>query len=578
MLLSIVTGTYNRYKYLRQMVESARHQIPRHIAYEFVVVDGGSNDLTLKWIGHEFVHVAEGTPTWLRSVPNLTLVQHGRLLGAIPAFCDGARAAKGDYVILANDDVVFHPGSILRAIAHLEDNRQCGMVAFADNRSQQMGHARGHRTEVMPAINAHGETVGVTYGQVAMVRRWLGDVCGWWGDKDPVMKKARTYGGDNYLSARIWEHGYTVDAVKGCAVDDLIPADNLRSGNGGRSARNDSRLYNMRYPKGPKIAEEPLVPNRQPERLRVIVADIHEPRLPARDAKEYGLSEAMSQQALTWQVDYVNDDTNLVDAVTTWQPHLLLTQAHGTDRINAGVLSRCKEAKPDLVVVNWNGDAHEKGLIKEDILEMLGYVDLQTVVNTAQPVRDTYEQRGVKWAYWQIGYKDPAAPYSGVAPKHDVLFMGNCYNDERHHLIEALDKAAGTGLGLYGSCPGATGNTHYDFAHQRALYEAATITVSDVFPNTEGFVSNRLFQALSAGAFVLQQHSPKLDEYTGLKAGVHYIEWRNLRELELLIAEWMKKPAKERNRIAKAGKTYVRKHFSYDAQVTKLWGLLEEIA
>lgn len=119
MLVSIVSGTYDRLESLVRMVESARACVPFGIAYEIVIVDGGSQDGTIQWCGRQ---------------KDIRLIQHGELRGAINAFCDGAKAAQGDYVILANDDITFLPGSILAAIVHMETNEHCGAVAFMDDR------------------------------------------------------------------------------------------------------------------------------------------------------------------------------------------------------------------------------------------------------------------------------------------------------------------------------------------------------------------------------------------------------------------------------------------------------------
>src|SRR6185436_1092951 len=124
-----------------------------------------------------------------------------------------------------------------------------------------------------------------------------------------------------------------------------------------------------------------------------------------------------------------------------------------------------------------------------NILEALHEVDLQTIINLK--VIPVYEREGIRAAYWQIGYKDPGAPYQGDVVAHQVLFQGNCYDDRRTAIVEAL-RSTGLEVGVYGSCPGAIGNSHYDFAYSRALYEHCTLTVSDTYPNTEGFVSNRL--------------------------------------------------------------------------------------
>jgi len=556
MLISIVSGTYNRLSHLRGMIESVRAQIPRHIDYEIVIVDGGSTD---------------GTIDWLRKQSDVRLLEHGALRGAIKAFCDGAEIARGDYVVMANDDIEFHPLSLMRAVAYLETHRTCGGVAFADNRISKMTEHTGYRTASMPAVSPSGESIGVVYAQVGMFRRWLGEKVGWWGADDPIMRKALTYGGDNYLSSRCWELGYSIDAVEGCTVEDLIPRDNLRAINTARG-RQDGETYYHRFPRGPRIQLHPKTANPQRERMRIVAMPIYEPRFPGRENKEYGLSESLAKTGLCWEIDFVNEDFNLPAIIGAWQPHVLITQIHAVNEITVDLLKSARRTKPDIVIVNWNGDAHEKGLIAPSILEVLREVDLQTVVNAA--VLPVYKKEGIPAAYWQIGYKDPAFLHVGECPAHEVLFLGNCYNAEREALVAALQESEAE-VALYGSCPGAIGNTHYDFAKSRALYERCTIAISDTFPNTEAFVSNRLFQALSAGAFVLQQYSPRLDEFNGLVAGEHYIEWRTLDELKTLIAEWRQPECAERRKaIAESGKAYVRAHFNYDAQVRKLWNLL----
>jgi hypothetical protein len=437
-----------------------------------------------------------------------------------------------------------------------------------------------YRVMGMPAMSIEGRAVGVTYAQVGLFRRWLGERVGWWGDQDAIMKQARTYGGDNYLSSRIWELGYSVDPVEECRINDLIPRDGLREKNTSAGSQ-DSAQYYARYPKGAQLQSYPQVPNPQRERMRILLLDIHEPRLPARAAKEYGLAEALSQCGLVWHVDYINEGCDLAAAVRAWQPHVMITQMHDAERINAASLSAARAERPDMVVVNWNGDAHEHGLVSPDIMEALQHVDLQTVVNAK--VLHIYEPAGIHAAYWQIGWKAPAAPYEGEVPSYEVLWQGNCYNEERKALIAALRSVRigrrKLNLGIYGGCPGADGNTHYDFAHQAALYEKAMITIGDTYPNTEAFVSNRVFQALGAGAFLLQQHSVNLDKYTGILPGVHYVEWRDLADLVKQIKFWLQpEQAEARQKIAEAGCAFVRENFNYDAQVRKLWGLLDVVA
>lgn len=556
-VLSIVTGTYNRHVHLGAMIDSARRNIPRHIPHEFVIVDGGSTDSTIEWCQRE---------------SDIRLILQGELRGAIPAFCEGARAARGDYILLANDDVTFCEYSIMRALAYLESHPVCGAVAFADTRAAQMGQGQGYQVLGMPAIGTDGKSAWVPYAQVGLFRRWLGDLAGWWGADDSIMNQSRTYGGDNYLSSRIWEMGYSVDAVEGCNCDDGIVRDGLRDISA-RTARTDSKAYYTRFPRGAQLRANPTHPNPQTERLRILVVPIYEPNFPGRRNLEYGLSEALTRYGLTYEWDFVNEPGDLIAHVQAWQPHLLIVQLHDALRITVGELSRARAACPTMAVVNWNGDAHEAGLISPEIIELLHYVDLQTVVNAA--VLPTYAAVGIRAVYWQIGYKDPAHPFSGNVPIWDVLFLGNCYNNERRELASTLKSLPRLKIGIYGNCPLSDGNTHYDFAFSRALYEKCKVAISDTFPGGVGYVSNRLFQALAAGAFVLQQHVPEMEQWNGLIPGVHYIEWHTLDELFKLCKEWTKtKRYDQRRKIADAGRDFVRANFSYDRQVEKLWDLL----
>lgn len=555
MLLSIVTGTFDRIGPLQRMIDSVRTQLPRGLSYEVVVVDGGSSD---------------GTQAWCKEQADVRLIEHGELRGAIRAFCDGANAAQGDYVVLANDDVTFYRYGLLTAIRYLETTPTCGAVAFEDNRESLLkGTGDDYRVLGIGATTPDGRKTMVNYAQVGMFRRELGNAAGWWGADDPIMGQARTYGGDCYLSARLWEMGYSVDAVPGCRVRDYIQRDGLREYNN-NSGSADSKAYYTRFPTvqlTPYLNVYPAA-----ERLRFLHLPIYEQRYPAHLNKEYGMTDALGKIGLTLELDYLNEgDYDFVELVRAWQPDLMLTQIQGAGpKMTKYMLSAARCAAPQMTVVNWNGDAHEQGLTAPAVLDLLRFVDLQTTINAA--VLPVYEQEGIRAAYWQIGFKDPAKS-AGKVPSWDVVFQGNCYNPERDALVQTVRSLGNYGLrvGLYGNCKGMNGNTHYDFAKQAALNRYAKVVIGDTFPGTKAFVSNRVFQVLSQGGFLLQQHSEALEEYTGLQAGVHYVEWTNLDDLTEQCRYWtVPKREKQRKRIAAEGQRFVRENFSYDAQVRKL--------
>lgn len=553
-LLSIVTGTHERLSNLQMLVQSVRAQLPRGVTYEFVIVDGGSRD---------------GTIEWCEAQPDIHLIPHGELRGAIRAFTDGCNAAEGEYVCILNDDVIVHNHALITALRYLETHPSCAMVAFADNRTSLVtGDGKDYRVEGIGVTLPDGTPSMLPYGQCCMARKALGDAANWWGADDPIMSQSRTYGGDSYLSSRLWESGWTVDAVDGCLVDDLIVRDALRNINS-RTGSADSACYYQRYPTVHIPAERAVYPLQ--ERLRVLYLPVYEAGAPQSANVDPALFEAFTDTgALCLEWDYLNDKRFTLPALArAWQPDLLLTQLQGWGAITPQMLADARQAAPRMVVVNWCGDATLDGLTSQPVLDLLRHVDLQTVVNAA--ALPTYETEGIPAAYWQIGVKYPINPLPEV-PKWDVLFTANWY-EYREPLFAMLHSLPeGVRVGTYGNDSRAVGNCHYDFAMQAALYRSATIVIGDTFPfGTEAFVSNRLFQALSQGAFMLQQQSKRLDAYTGLKPGTHYIEWTDTDDLRRKIDIWLKPgKAKERKRIAEAGQRFVRDHFSYPAQLRKL--------
>lgn len=549
-IISVVSGTYNRLELLVQMVQSVRRAIPKTIPYELVIVDGGSTD---------------GSLEWLRRQQDVRLIEHGELRGAIVAFTDGGYAAQGDYVILANDDITFHPASIMRAFQHLETHPACGAVAFMDNRPVN-GVIR-HKAQMQSAHTADGEYLQVIYAQVGMFRKWQGDMIGWWGGNDPIMSKSRTYGGDNWLSSKIWGMGYTVEIVDGALCDDTVVRDDLRAIN---SRVNDRAFYEA-YPIGPLVGQQPQVPNPQVEHLRILYLPIYEPNHPLHKTAKRGLREALMRVGLVWEIDYLNEPFHLPEAVLRFRPHIVLTQLHDTTHIPLEEIEEARAMNPDMLLLNWNGDA--RGLTDEAYIDMLRRFDMQLVVNaSALPV---YTMRGIPAAYWQIGYEEPEFDPAEVdVTPNDIVFLGNCYNEARRKIEQALS-GRGLDVAFYGQgWKQSAGDTLYNFAVGAAIYRKSKIAIGDTFVDgktpVEAFVSNRVFQALAAGAFLLQQRSVNLEEFTGLKAGVHYVEWTTPDELPALIAEWLKKD-KQRRKIEQAGQKFVLNHFSFDAQVKKLF-------
>lgn len=561
MILSIVTGTFNRLDYLRAMIESCRLQLPVGMDYEFVLVDGGSTD---------------GTLAWCKEQPDVRLIEHGRLYGAIKAFTDGARAAQGDYVLLANDDILFHPRSILRALAYLDAHPTCGAVAFADNRKAPGYEAEGYHVQTIRALKPQYSDIGaggtvalympvdIVYAQVGLFRKALGDAVGWW-DMGADAGEQHTYGGDSYLSARLWEMGYSVDALVGCAVDDRIPSDTLRQLNYDTEQKIGSAFY-RRFPDGVRIG---ILPDHstQREHLRILYLPLYSP---GWGRYKHGLFDALAKEGYVYELDYVQRPEAIASILEDWQPHLVLSQFHDTTLISAATLRDLRQRAPSAVWVNWNGDVYSENLLSAGMIDLCRALDLQLTVNA--DVLSQYIAAGVNAAYWQIGYEPVENPLPKMR-KHTLLFMATAYDPRRKalgDLLRQLDSKAG----LYGAgWNKPSGDTLYNFAQGAALYRACTIAVSDNLYGDRGFVSNRLFEALAHGAFVLQQHIPGLEDLTGIIPGKHLVEWEDFDDLRAKIEAYLPdEPA--RRRIAAAGQGYVREHCSFEARVNELFDRL----
>lgn len=554
MILSIVTGTYQRRESLARMVESARRNIPAGLDYEFVLVDGGSTD---------------GTLTWARQQPDVVLIEQGELLGAIRAFDAGAQAARGEYVLLANDDVEFTPGSIVPALTYLETHAQCGAVAFQDNRPAP-GYGEGFKTQLL-AVQKEGREQSLPYAQVGLFRRWLGELCGWWGSADAIMGQGHTYGGDNFLSARIYEYGYHIAALGDCRVTDHLEGDELRDHNTKIERANPGQYY-KRYPTPPVFGSLPAPENPQTERLRVLYLPLYEPHY---GKYKRGLREALQRVGLVWEVDYQNETYDLPVIARQFQPHLLLMQAHSPDDIRLDKLAAARAEQPGMVVVNWNGDVYEEKLISAPMLAYLAHVDLQLTVNA--DVLPVYTEERIPAAYWQIGYEPVDHEHLPRVLAHDVIFLANCYSESRRELGQALRSMDGVDVGLYGrNWSWGNGDTTYQFTASAALVQNAKIVIGDNQYGKRGYVSNRLFETLASGGFLLHQTVDGLEELTGLRDGVHYIAWADVTDLQKKIDYWLKPTrAKKRAAIAQAGQDFVRAHHSFDARVKEL--LLEII-
>lgn len=560
-IVSIVSGTYNRLPHLQRMVGSVRFSVGTGVPYEIVLVDGGSKD---------------GTIEWAQGQPDIRIIKHGKLLGAVKAFNDGAKAARGDYVILANDDVMFINESILAALSFMQDHPNVGIGCFSQDRAGRDWHVE-EMSIVMDGKQSHAP-----YGQVCIVPKYLGDRVGWWGDY------LRTYGGDNELSCNIYELGYRVQEIPCACIHDAIPGDELRAiNNKVEPGKNhpDTQKWLDKWTDpvtgmiGPKVFSSVVNTVTLPRHLRILYAPIYERGYPIQKITKRGLREALSKRGMVVEVDYVEQGAGKVfDVANAFQPHIFLLQIQGIHEFDYRIVQDLKITNPNAKFVLWNGDYHEEVLLEARYVKMLKLFDLVGLVTLEPKLRLTYDRLGIHYFYWQIGYEEADHRPDPYTPHHDVLMLANGYSDARLNLARTL-QALHIDFGVYGTWPGwikSHPSTLYDFDAGAKLCNAATIVIGDSqWPHATGFVSNRLFQTMEAGGFLLQQQFDGIEELLGLRDGEHLVLWSNLDDLLNKIRYWLD-PANDRQRkaIAAKGQSFIRERHSFDVRVVELFAAM----
>lgn len=554
MILSIITGTYNRIAYLRAMVDSARKSLPPNWVlnqdWEIVITDGGSTDGSLEWMRQEGIRV----------------IEHGSLKGAIKAFNDAGAAAQGDYLLVANDDIQILDYSIARGLAYMMDNPDVGAGCFYQDRAGKDWHV-----ESMPLHHTDGTQEHLPYMQVGLIPRWLWDKCGGWGDWG-----GRTYGGDNYLTGRVYESGYKVVPIEGCKIHDSIPRDALREKN--ERENNSASLWDkFQF----KYNQAPQYPNPLPELKRVLYAPIIEAGHDIQKAQKRGLRDGLTSLGEVWEVDYIYSKESIMEAAKAWRPHYVLTQFHthnGIELEDVKVLrASCQEW-----MANFSGDVWSDQATPQ-MMEILRLFDYQLTVNAS--LLPAYEAKGIRAAYWQNSFEPAIIETDDNGEAHDVAFLGNNYQvqgaaQSREALVKALISLP-YNVGIYGrGYPEgvASGESLYNFRKTGEVYRGAKIAIGDnQFLEATGFASDRMFMILAAGGcMMMHQKVNGMAELLGLVPGVHYVEWTDLPDLKAKVAYYLEHED-ERKRIADAGTQECRANHTYTARVQVLKEMMSKI-
>lgn len=207
--LSVVFGTYNRLEMLEACVESVRAAVGK-LDFEIVITDGGSTD---------------GTLEYLRAQPDVILIEHGELLGAVKAYNDAFARAGGRYAAHLNDDLVVDGESLAEAAAFLDAHPEVGQVAFQYNTNKYRTVLGGK---------------AYPFAAFGMTRVELGERAGWLG---PFYHAC----GDIHLSLSVQKMGFGVSIGPGSVRHLSAPNRYRGEGRDGATERKDRELFNLMW-------------------------------------------------------------------------------------------------------------------------------------------------------------------------------------------------------------------------------------------------------------------------------------------------------------------------------------------
>jgi spore maturation protein CgeB len=166
-------------------------------------------------------------------------------------------------------------------------------------------------------------------------------------------------------------------------------------------------------------------------------------------------------------------------------------------------------------------------------------------------------------AFVADGAEGPSETEGAVAPT-DVVFVGNSRGVMRNAVQWSIDR--GLALSVYGSgwddrIPDALVIAEY-VPNERlaATYRGASIVLNDHWPGmaAAGFISNRVFDALAAGGFVLSDPVAGLEDVFGDTVPIY----RDAEELERLVERYREHPD-ERAELAARGRAIVAEEHSF---------------
>lgn len=584
--VSVLLGTVRRPDMVRACIEAIRAAVAG-LTYEIVVAYGDAAEPALPWLGTQ---------------PDV-ITAEGGMDGAIPAFNAAYAASRGLLVCQINDDVLVGPGSIWRAVAHLDAHPACAGVVFHFDR----GEGHGLRHEYLGEGLLHPNQMVARRSTCEAVVEILG---AFWGDA--AHRTHKTYGGDSAFGVVCHHLGLRLDSVQDVTCRDRQHEsdDDLRLRNR-PPADHAARWHAMFQPLlETRAAARPGPDPGRADRLRAL--DPQEGHFPARawsrrervlhvhlatpDDPQAGLVRALSGLGDYGQVDWPKARergtlaAEILALANRLRPTLVFMQLQTANVVGPDLIAQLRPLlAPRGVVATWCGDvAAENSPWTVGWQVPLGQavdLTLHTSLTHVQALRAA----GIPGAaYLQIGYDAEQYRPTPMEPVHDVVFLGNRYYSPsylaslqqhdaglREAVIFALREALGPRFGLYGSGhEGGLGGIPLARAHEAYWRSRMGLNVS--LCNFFGaYSSDRIFRILGCGALLLTKRFPLMSSY-GLTHGDNCLIWDTPAEAVALARAYLApERAAERAQIAAAGARLAAERHTWEARMGELAALLQ---
>ena len=179
----------------------------------------------------------------------------------------------------------------------------------------------------------------------------------------------------------------------------------------------------------------------------------------------------------------------------------------------------------------------------------------------------------------------PDADESSEVPHHDLLFVGNSRRVRRRiidDVVAVLDQLpGGPELAIYGADwtpdlvnPRHVVADHVDNDRLGAYYAAADVVLNDHWDDmrAHGFLSNRLYDALAAGAFVVSDHVDGIEEqFAGAVA-----TYTDRASLAAVLQHHLQHPEERRERAAR-GRAVVLDGHTFADRVQRILAVVAEV-